>query len=152
MRVYTIGIGKKEGSPIPMELDNGQVVYAQNPDGTLALTKLDEELLTEIADITEGEYHHAADPDALRAVYESIWRLEKSRFKMKTFRKRHELCGRFLWPGLYFCLAVPFSYLSYWDPNAPREFSLVRLLEYVPLYALLAWAVASVIRDPRRGA
>jgi Ca-activated chloride channel family protein len=100
VRVYTIGIGSKEGSPVPVELPTGQKAYARNPDGSLALTKLDEDLLTKIAEVTGGEYHHATDPDALQSVYGSIWKLEKSRFEMKTFRKRHELCGRFLWPGI----------------------------------------------------
>ena len=100
IRVYTIGIGRKEGSPVPVELPNGQTVYARNPDGSLALTKLDEGLLTEIAKTTGGEYHHAADTDALQSVYQSIWKLEKSRFEVKAFRKRQELCGRFLWPGI----------------------------------------------------
>ncbi|MGQ9730416.1 MAG: VWA domain-containing protein [Candidatus Zipacnadales bacterium] len=100
IRVYTIGIGKKEGSPIPVPLPEGGFTYAQNPDGSFVLTKLDEKLLTDIARLTGGEYHHAEDPAALRAVYESIWRLEKSRFPIKTFRKRYELCGRFLWPAI----------------------------------------------------
>jgi len=100
LRVFTIGIGRKEGSPVPVELPTGQRVYARNADGSIALTKLDEALLTEIAQTTGGEYHHAADPGALQAVYESIWKLEKSRFEAKSFRPRSELCGRFLWPGL----------------------------------------------------
>ena len=100
IRVYTIGIGSTEGSPVPVEMPTGERVYARNRDGSVALTKLDEALLTDIAKTTDGEYHHAADPNALQSVYESIWRLEKSRFETKTFRKRYELCARFLWPGL----------------------------------------------------
>ena len=100
IRVYTIGIGSKEGSPVPVELPTGQRVYARNPDGSVALTKLDEALLTEIARTTGGEYHHVADPTALQAVYDSIWKLEKSRFETRTFRRRQELCGRFLSAGL----------------------------------------------------
>lgn len=104
IRVYTIGIGSKEGSPVPVELPTGERVYARNPDGSLALTKLDEGLLAQIASITGGEYHHAADPHALQSVYESIWKLEKTRFQGETFRKRNELCAYFLWPAL--CLLV----------------------------------------------
>ena len=100
VRVYTVGIGDKQGSPIPVELPTGQRGYARNPDGSYALTKLDEKLLTEIADITGAEYHHAGDADTLQAVYESIWKLEKSRFKVKSLHKAQELCGRFLWPAL----------------------------------------------------
>ena len=100
IRVYTIGIGNPEGSPVPVERPDGSKVYAQNPDGSYVLTKLDEGLLHRIAEITGGEYHHAADANALRSVYESIWRLEKSRFNVKGFRRRDELFGRFLWPAL----------------------------------------------------
>jgi hypothetical protein len=48
--------------------------------------------------------------------------------------------GRFLWPGLYFSLAVSLSYLTYADPDNLREYRLVRLVEYIPLYLLLFWA------------
>lgn len=48
--------------------------------------------------------------------------------------------GRFLLPGLYFSAAVGLSYLTYLDPASLREYDLVRLVEYVPLYLLLAWA------------
>ena len=46
----------------------------------------------------------------------------------------------FLWPLLYISLVVPLSYLSYLDPAHPREYALVRALEYVPLFLLLLWA------------
>jgi len=48
--------------------------------------------------------------------------------------------ARFVWPWLYFSWAVSLSYLSYLGPAPPREVALVRLLEYIPLYALLIWA------------
>ncbi len=100
VRVYTIGIGNPEGSPVPVELPDGRRVYARKPDGTYALTKLDEGLLKKIASITGGEYHHAGDAGALQAVYESIWRLEKSRFSLKGLHQRRELFACFLWPAI----------------------------------------------------
>jgi hypothetical protein len=54
--------------------------------------------------------------------------------------------GRFLWPGLYFSIAVSLSYLTYWDLDNLREYRWVRLVEYIPLYLLLAWATLSAIR------
>ncbi len=100
IRVYTIGIGKQEGSPVPVELPDGRTAYARRPDGSLALTKLDEGLLKRIASLTGGEYHHAGDAGALQAVYESIWRLEKTRFSAPGLHQRRELFGRFLWPAI----------------------------------------------------
>jgi hypothetical protein len=47
---------------------------------------------------------------------------------------------RFLVPGLWFPAAVGLSYLTYLDPHNLREYTLVRLLEYVPLYVALIWA------------
>ena len=48
--------------------------------------------------------------------------------------------GRVLVPWLVFAALVPLSYLTYLDPASLREYSLVRLVEYVPLYLLLIWA------------
>ena len=48
--------------------------------------------------------------------------------------------SRYLLPGIYFSAAVGLSYLTYLDPAAPREYDLVRLTEYVPLYLMLIWA------------
>lgn len=48
--------------------------------------------------------------------------------------------GRFLVPALYFSAAVALSYLTYLDPDNLREYTAVRLIEYVPLYVMLIWA------------
>jgi hypothetical protein len=48
--------------------------------------------------------------------------------------------ARFLLPWLYFSAAVSLSYLTYLDPANLREYDLVRLVEYVPLYLLLVWS------------
>jgi hypothetical protein len=50
------------------------------------------------------------------------------------------VAGRFLWPWLYFTLIVAVSYLSYIDPANPREFALIRQVEYLPFFGLLTWA------------
>ena len=54
--------------------------------------------------------------------------------------------GRFIWPWVYFSIAVALSYLTYIDPNNLREFAQVRLIEYIPLYLLLIWAAWPLIR------
>ena len=50
------------------------------------------------------------------------------------------ITGRFMWPWLYFSIAVTFSYLTYIDPQNFREFTWVRNVEYLPFFGLLAWA------------
>jgi hypothetical protein len=59
---------------------------------------------------------------------------------------------RLLVPWLYFSAVVSLSYLTYLDPANPRESELVRLVEYIPLYALLIWSTwpTIVLRGPFR--
>jgi hypothetical protein len=57
--------------------------------------------------------------------------------------------GLYLLAALYFAAVVPLSYVTYLDPESPREIAAVVLLEYVPTYALLliaAWAAKTGAR------
>ncbi len=56
IKIYTIGIGSKEGEPIPMPGGG----YKRGPNGEVVLTKLDSDLLRKIAEITGGRYFNAA--------------------------------------------------------------------------------------------
>jgi hypothetical protein len=47
---------------------------------------------------------------------------------------------RFLWPWLTFSILVVLSYKTYIDVDNLREFSDIRLAEYIPLFLLLGWA------------
>jgi len=55
--------------------------------------------------------------------------------------------GRFVWPWLYFSIAVAVSYLTYIDPQNLREFIWVRNVEYLPFFGLLAWAALMGLRQ-----
>lgn len=69
VRVYTIGIGTNGKINIP------------DPYGfssTTMETKIDEESLREIADITNGKYFRAKDEKVLKKVFDEIDKLEKS--------------------------------------------------------------------------
>jgi Ca-activated chloride channel family protein len=90
VRVYTIGVGKKGGAPIPVRHPVYGKIYARNPDGTLLLTKIDEEMLTEIAETTGGEYFRATDAEALSKIYSRILELERTKFQVKQFERAHE--------------------------------------------------------------
>ena len=57
--VHAIGVGTEEGSVVEV-------------DGFSLATALDEALLQEIAEVTDGTYQQAADAEALTGIYESI--------------------------------------------------------------------------------
>lgn len=90
VRVYTIGVGKEGGAPIPVQHPVYGKIYARNPDGTLILTKIDEATLKRIAEITGGEYFRATDAEALSKVYADILELERTKFQVKRFERARE--------------------------------------------------------------
>lgn len=84
VRVYTIGVGTNGKAPYPFQLPFGGIQY-QNVD-----VKIDEETLTKIADRTGGEYFRATDNEKLKAIYEEIDQLEKSKIEVTEYRKKSE--------------------------------------------------------------
>jgi len=79
IRVYTIGIGKEGMAPFPVQTPFGQTM--QNMP-----VEIDEELLTEIAEITGTEYFRAKDKEELKSIYEKIDQLEKSKVRVLEFK------------------------------------------------------------------
>ena len=77
--VYTIGIGKDGPVPFPMETAFGTVT--QNVE-----IPIDEELLTEIANITGGKFYRAENKHELNTIYDEIDQLEKSKVKSLEYR------------------------------------------------------------------
>ena len=78
-------------------------IYARNPDGSLILTKIDEESLRGIAAITNGEYFRATDAEALSKIYAQILELERTKFQVKQFERATE---RFRWAAVPAVLLV----------------------------------------------
>lgn len=79
IRVYTIGIGQDGMAPYPMQSAFGTVM--QNMP-----VEIDEELLTEIADITGTKYFRAKNQDELEQIYDEIDTLEKSKVRVLEFK------------------------------------------------------------------
>lgn len=75
IRIYTIGVGKKGLVPFPRQFGG----YG------MAEVSMDEELLKEIAALTDGHYFLATDQKALESVYRQINELEKSESNQTTF-------------------------------------------------------------------
>lgn len=85
VRVYTVGVGTRGQAPFPFRSPFGGIVY-QNVE-----VKIDEPLLTQIADMTGGKYFRATDNKKLKAIYQEIDKLEKSKIEVQEFRKKNEM-------------------------------------------------------------
>ncbi|WP_168193950.1 VWA domain-containing protein [Pontibacter sp. SGAir0037] len=72
VKVYTIGIGTTGLAPLPLTDLNGNKVYQYVP------VKIDEAMLTKIAERTGGAYFRATNAKALEAIYQEIDQLEKT--------------------------------------------------------------------------
>ncbi len=105
VRIYTIGVGKEGGAPIPLYRGLLGKQYSRNPDGTLQLTDVDEDTLKKVADLTGGKYFRATDAQALARIYADVRKMEKSRFEIKKRRPVVEEFHRYLWPALLLLLA-----------------------------------------------
>lgn len=56
VRIFTVGIGTAEGSPIPIRNSRGQVEYVRDEMGKIVESALDEATLQTIAEVTGGFY------------------------------------------------------------------------------------------------
>ncbi len=56
LKIYTVGVGTPEGDRIPERDDSGSVVYHRDASGGEVVSKLDENTLRKIADLTGGAY------------------------------------------------------------------------------------------------
>ena len=83
--VHTIGMGSVEGSPIPIKNRYGQLKgYRKDKQGNTVITKLNEEMLQEIAQAGGGSYIRAnSTQSGLNALFEEINKMEKKKSEVK---------------------------------------------------------------------
>ncbi len=94
IRVYTVGVGSEGEVPVPVSAGPlGDRIVKMKVD-------LDEELLQEIASMTDGRYFRATDGEALEAVFETIDGLERTEIESRVRFLYTELFALALFPAL----------------------------------------------------
>jgi Ca-activated chloride channel family protein len=83
IRVYTIGVGSEGMAPYPVSTPFG--VRLQNME-----TKIDENVLRNIASMTGGLYFRATDNAKLKSIYQEIDQLEKSKISVQEHHKKQD--------------------------------------------------------------
>ena len=95
IHVYTIGVGLPEGAPIPID-DGTQHNFIKDENGSVVISKLDEQLLQEIASVGKGAYIRANSSElGLNSIYKEINKLNKSELESKIYS---EYENQFQWP------------------------------------------------------
>lgn len=87
--IYTIGIGTPRGDKIPEYVRNGEVIDYKKVDGRYVFSKLNSELLQQIAETGGGRYfsHTNSGDDMLTALYQDL----KDKETEEKTEKKHEL-------------------------------------------------------------
>lgn len=83
IRTYTVGIGSMGEAPYPVQTPFG--IQYQNMK-----TEIDEDLLRQISDLTDGQYFRATSKQTLTKIYEQIDQLEKTKIEVKEYSKKQE--------------------------------------------------------------
>ncbi|MGE0020869.1 MAG: VWA domain-containing protein [Draconibacterium sp.] len=83
IRVYTVGVGSMGTAPYPVQTPFGTELREME-------VKIDEPLLTEMANITGGKYFRATSNKKLEEIYKEIDQLEKSKIDVHQFSRRSE--------------------------------------------------------------
>ena len=85
MRIYTVGVGTRGEAMYPVQDPFFGKRYVRMP------VDIDEETLTQIADLTDGQYFRATDRQSLEKIFAEIDKLEKTKIEVKQFTRYREL-------------------------------------------------------------
>ena len=98
VRVFTIGVGSPEGKPVPM--DGGLL---KDRDGNIVVTKLDENVLQEVAKAGNGVYVRAGNSEfGLNPIIDDIRKMEDEKYSSIVFEEFDEQFMYFMGIALLF--------------------------------------------------
>jgi Ca-activated chloride channel family protein len=103
--VHTIGLGSITGTPIPLYINGYKSGFKKDKEGNVVVTKLNEELLQQIAAAGKGVYARATNAGVgLDLVFNEINKLEKNDYENKIFTSYENRFQYFVAPALFILL------------------------------------------------
>lgn len=95
--IHVLGYGETEGVPIPFRNAQGNIGYKADRSGSLALSRIDETLLSSIAALTGGVYIHGGQAsEEIRALADLINGVEGGALQDQVVTRRTERFGIFV--------------------------------------------------------
>ena len=98
IRAYTIGVGSYGQARVPVQTPIGKQYITMD-------NEFDETTLRSIAETTGGQYFRAKDNTSLKAIYDQIDQMEKTKLRVREFSKHTENFMPFLYAALI-CLLL----------------------------------------------
>ncbi|CAZ95555.1 VWA domain-containing protein [Zobellia galactanivorans] len=105
IRIFTIGVGKAKGAPIPIKRNGVVESLKKDAQGEVVITKLNEEVLIDIAEEGNGEYIDGTNTEAaVERITEQLLQMDKKEFEAKQFAEFKDQFQWFLGIGLLFLI------------------------------------------------
>ncbi len=102
--IHTIGIGSAEGVPVPV-ITGGRRDYLKDKDGSIVITKLDEDILKTIALSTGGNYIRANNFNiGLDAIFNDIRKMKKDELESTMYTEYNDQFQIFAAIALFFLI------------------------------------------------
>jgi len=103
VKIYSIGMGVDGQAQLPYYINapGGRKIKRYRP----MHSKVNEELLTRLADETGGKFYRATTTQALENVFSDINSLEKTKIETNSFTSYTEHFAKFLWMAFFLYLA-----------------------------------------------
>ncbi len=103
IRVYTIGVGKTKGAPIPIKRNGVIESLKKDRNGEVVMTRLNQEILEEIAGEGNGTYIDGTNTEeAVSFIQDELDQMDKKEFEAKQFAEFKDQFQWFLGAGLFF--------------------------------------------------
>lgn len=103
IRIFTVGVGQAKGAPIPIKRNGVVQSLKKDAQGEVVITKLNEEILKEIANEGNGEYINGSNTDeAVEFIKQQLNQIDKTEFEAKQFAEYKDQFQWFLGIGLFF--------------------------------------------------
>ncbi|MFS4454538.1 VWA domain-containing protein [Maribacter sp. 2304DJ31-5] len=103
IKIYTIGVGKSKGAPIPIKRNGILESLKKDAQGEVVITKLNETVLADISGEGNGKYIDGSNTDeAVEFIKEELLKMDKKEFEAKQFAEYKDQFQWFLGAGLLF--------------------------------------------------
>lgn len=101
IRIFTVGMGSPEGSPIPVYQNGKPIGYKKDKENNTVITKLNEVMLQQLAMSGNGTYVRATNSQtALNSIFSAINKMDKQSFGTQMYRDYESRFQLFLAPAL----------------------------------------------------
>jgi len=102
IKIFTIGVGTREGGPIPLKRENTLIGYKKDREGEVVITRLNENTLQQIANDGDGKYMFGNNTaKTVEFIDDLLIKADKKEFETKQFSDFKDQFQWFIGIGIF---------------------------------------------------